>query len=98
VPVGTSPLGVTRLDAAAFAEARKFAVAPMIRRAGATDWHPGHPGRSCGTWFGPLSWRKPAVFGFSFAVTDIAVAWILGYLPERRSAGWLLRGPSPCST
>ena len=45
-----------------------------------------------GTWFGPLSWRKPAVFGFSFAVTDIAVAWILGYLPKRRSVGWLLAG------
>jgi hypothetical protein len=39
-----------------------------------------------------LSWRKPAIFGFSFAVTDIALAWILGYLPKRRSAGWLLAG------
>lgn len=39
-----------------------------------------------------MSWRKPAIFGFSFAVTDIALAWILGYLPKRRSAGWLLAG------
>jgi hypothetical protein len=45
-----------------------------------------------GTWFGPLSWRKPAVFGFSVGVTDIAAAWVLAYLPKRRIGGWLLAG------
>jgi hypothetical protein len=38
---------------------------------------------------GPLSWRKPVTFGFSFGLTDITLAWVATYLPARRITGWL---------
>ncbi|MGW7260163.1 hypothetical protein [Streptomyces sp. NPDC054834] len=33
-----------------------------------------------GPWEGPVSWRKPVTFGFSFGVTLIAVTWVTSYL------------------
>src|SRR5436305_8733886 len=45
-----------------------------------------------GSWQGPVSWRKPITFGFSFAVTCWALGWILSYLPSRRRIGWTLSG------
>jgi hypothetical protein len=42
-----------------------------------------------GTAQGPLSWRKPVTFGFSFGLTDITLAWVAGYLPVRRRTGWI---------
>jgi hypothetical protein len=36
-----------------------------------------------GSWMGPLSFRKPAVFGISFGVTLINVVWISSYLTLR---------------
>lgn len=32
------------------------------------------------SWAGPLSWRKPMAFGFSFGVTVITIAWIASFL------------------
>jgi|SRR5262245_5556355 len=32
------------------------------------------------SWYGPISWRKPATFGLSFGVTLITVTWIVSYL------------------
>jgi hypothetical protein len=45
-----------------------------------------------GSWDGPLSWRKPMLFGYSFGVTEIALAWIVTFLPARRRPGWWLLG------
>jgi hypothetical protein len=42
-----------------------------------------------GTAQGPLSWRKPVTFGFSFGLTDVTLAWVAGYLPMRRRTGWI---------
>jgi hypothetical protein len=42
-----------------------------------------------GTAEGPLSWRKPVTFGFSFGLTDITLAWVAGWLPVRRRTGWI---------
>lgn len=39
-----------------------------------------------GPWFGPVSWRKPATFGFSFGLTLIAITWVSSYLPIGRRA------------
>jgi hypothetical protein len=43
-----------------------------------------------GGWEGPLSWRKPILFGFSFGITVLTIAWVLGFLPRRRLLGWVL--------
>jgi hypothetical protein len=45
-----------------------------------------------GLWEGPLSWRKPIVFGLSFGITLATLAWIAGFLRPGRKAGWLLIG------
>jgi hypothetical protein len=37
------------------------------------------------SWEGPISWRKPIVFGFSGGITSISVAWVMGYLGARKS-------------
>lgn len=39
-------------------------------------------------WLGPLSWRKPVVFGLSFGMLTLTVAWILRLMPHRRW-GWI---------
>jgi hypothetical protein len=46
-----------------------------------------------GGWDGPLSWRKPILFGFSFGITVLSLGWILSFLPRRPRLGWLLAGP-----
>jgi hypothetical protein len=33
-----------------------------------------------GPWDGPVSWRKPVTFGFSFGLTLIAITWVTSYL------------------
>ena len=43
-------------------------------------------------WAGPVSWRKPIVFGFSFGATNLILAWVLTFLPRHRVRGWLLMG------
>jgi hypothetical protein len=45
-----------------------------------------------GSWEGPLSWRKPIVFGLSFGITLMTLSWIMGFLRPRRRAAWLLVG------
>jgi len=32
-----------------------------------------------GSWQGPISWRKPITFSFSFAITCWTLGWILSY-------------------
>ena len=45
-----------------------------------------------GSLVGPVSWRKPIVFGLSAGVTLITVGWIMTFLPKHRIRGWLLSG------
>lgn len=45
-----------------------------------------------GGWQGPLSWRKPTVFGLSFGITLATFSWILGFLRPARRAGWVVVG------
>jgi hypothetical protein len=41
---------------------------------------------------GPVSWRKPILFGEAFGLTLVTVAWIMTYLPRRPVLGWILMG------
>jgi hypothetical protein len=45
-----------------------------------------------GGWGGPLSWRKPTVFGFSFGITLFTLTWFLSFLRPSRWAGWAVVG------
>jgi hypothetical protein len=46
-----------------------------------------------GPWSGPLSWRKPIVFGISFGLTVATIGWIMGFLRMPRVIGWGLAVP-----
>jgi hypothetical protein len=41
---------------------------------------------------GPVSWRKPILFGEAFGLTLVTVAWIMTFLPRRPILGWILMG------
>ena len=45
-----------------------------------------------GPWLGPVSWRKPVVFGLSFGITLATIAWFMGFLRPSRAAGWIILG------
>jgi hypothetical protein len=45
-----------------------------------------------GAWEGPVSWRKPISFAFSFSLVAAAFSWVATWLPRRSVAGWLLFG------
>lgn len=45
-----------------------------------------------GPWGGPISWRKPVVFGLSFGITLLTVSWIMGFLRPRKMTGWAVIG------
>lgn len=45
-----------------------------------------------GPWEGPVSWRKPILFGLSFGISLVALTWILGFLRPRKAAGWIVLG------
>ena len=45
------------------------------------------------SWDGPVSWRKPVLFGFSFGITAVTVALIATQLRMRTWLAWLLLGP-----
>ena len=45
-----------------------------------------------GGWEGPLSWRKPTVFGLSFGITLFTLTWFLSFLRPSRWAGWTVVG------
>jgi hypothetical protein len=46
-----------------------------------------------GGWDGPLSWRKPILFGFSFGITVLSLGWVLSFCPG--GAGWAGCSPDP---
>jgi hypothetical protein len=41
---------------------------------------------------GPVSWRKPIVFGLSFGITLMTVTWLMNFLRSKRSMRRLLLG------
>lgn len=43
-----------------------------------------------GSLAGDVSWRKPILFGESFGLTTVTVAWVMGFLPRWRLPGWML--------
>ncbi|MFG1812792.1 hypothetical protein ACGFIF_03410 [Kribbella sp. NPDC049174] len=45
-----------------------------------------------GPWGGPLSWRKPIVFGLSFGITLVTIAWLMPFLRAGRVTGWIVVG------
>ena len=45
-----------------------------------------------GPWQGPVSWRKPVVFGLSFGITLVTVTWFMSFLRPRKLVGWLVLG------
>lgn len=45
-----------------------------------------------GPWEGPLSWRKPISFSFSFGFIALSLAWVSTFLPKRPLLGWLVFG------
>ena len=44
------------------------------------------------SWEGPLSWRKPILFGFSFGITAITIAFVASAIRLGTAAGWTLLG------
>jgi hypothetical protein len=45
-----------------------------------------------GSWAGPISWRKPVVFGLSFGITLATLGWIMGLLRPGKVLGWVVLG------
>lgn len=45
-----------------------------------------------GSWEGPVSWRKPIVFGLSFGITLATLTWFMSFLRPRTSVGWAVIG------
>jgi hypothetical protein len=45
-----------------------------------------------GSWTGPVSWRKPIVFGLSFGITLLTLTWFMTFMRTRRLTGWILIG------
>jgi hypothetical protein len=42
-----------------------------------------------GPWEGPVTWRKPILFGISGGLTCLSAGWAWSQLPRRRGDGWL---------
>ena len=42
-----------------------------------------------GAWEGPVTWRKPILFGISGGLTSLSAGWVWAKLPQRRGDGWL---------
>ena len=42
-----------------------------------------------GPWEGPVTWRKPILFGISGGLTSLSLGWAWSQLPRRRGDGWL---------
>lgn len=42
-----------------------------------------------GPWEGPVTWRKPMLFGISGGLTSLSLGWVWTALPQRRGDRWL---------
>ncbi|HWL65475.1 MAG TPA: hypothetical protein VNP73_05820 [Actinomycetota bacterium] len=45
-----------------------------------------------GPWEGPISWRKPVLFGFSFGITVVTLTWVMSFLKLKPLSGWIAAG------
>jgi hypothetical protein len=45
-----------------------------------------------GPWSGPVSWRKPIVFGLSFGIALATLAWMLRFVRPRAAVAWVITG------
>jgi hypothetical protein len=45
-----------------------------------------------GPWAGPVSWRKPVVFGLSFGLAVGTLTWFMTFLRPRKAVGWIVLG------
>lgn len=45
-----------------------------------------------GMWGGPLSWRKPIVFGLSFGITLVTLTWFMTFLRPKKILAWIVLG------
>jgi hypothetical protein len=45
-----------------------------------------------GPWEGPVSWRKPVVFGLSFGIAVATITWFMTFLRPHRVVGWVVLG------
>ena len=46
-------------------------------------------GLAGGPWEGPVTWRKPILFGISGGLTSVSLAWAWAQLPRRTGDAWL---------
>ena len=53
--------------------------------------HIGVWGMLGGPWEGPVTWRKPILFGISGGLTSLSLGWAWAWLPWRRGDLWLAR-------
>ncbi len=44
-----------------------------------------------GPWEGPVTWRKPILFGLSGGLTAVSLGWVWSHLGRRRGDEWLAR-------
>lgn len=65
-----------------------FAVGSLLLVAGVAHLVPAMVGDS--PWQGPVSFRKPFLFGVSLGLTCLSLAWMLSYLAVGRRAAWTL--------
>ncbi|NDC52906.1 MAG: hypothetical protein EBZ74_01115 [Planctomycetia bacterium] len=42
-----------------------------------------------GPWEGPVTWRKPILFGISGGLTSLSLGWAWAHLPRRTADAWL---------
>ncbi len=71
---------------------QRFAYACAALLVGSGLFHLGVYAVDGGPWTGPVSWRKPVVFGLSFGITVATIAWLVTFLRPGRVAGWVLLG------
>jgi len=72
---------------------QKFAYAVAGLLIASAVFHAGVLVATVGSLQGPVSWRKPILFGEGFGLTAASVAWVMSFLPRRRVIGWLLMVP-----
>jgi len=72
---------------------QRFAYSIGIFLVASAAFHSGVLVFTGGSLEGPVSWRKPILFGESFGLTAVSVAWVMTFLPKRPAIGWLLMGP-----
>jgi len=69
---------------------QKFLYGAGALMLGSAAFHAGVLVVTGGSLEGNVSWRKPILFGESFGLTALTVAWVMTFLPRRGWLGWPL--------